>query len=292
MIDYPRALWWLILNGIILRVRPARSAKAYRSVWTTRGSPLLTNLVDQGKALQTALNQSHETAHVEIAMRYGRPSIDAAMQQIAQRGIDKIVVLALYPQYSAATTASTFDAIAESLRRKAWLPDIRFVRDYHDHPLYIEAIVNSIRGHWAGQGQSERLLLSFHGLPRRYVLNGDPYYRQCLRTADLVAERLALKDNEWRISFQSRVGREPWLQPYTDEVLHAWGKQGVRDVSVICPGFSADCLETLEEIDEQYRNVFLQAGGRQFHYVPALNDATEHIEMMRDLVTSVRQSWT
>ena len=291
VIDYPRFAWWCILNGIILRVRPSRSAKAYKTIWSDAGSPLLVNLRKQAHLLRERLRESGHTFHVICAMRYGNPSISAALDDFSDRGIEKIVVLPLYPQYSAATTASTFDAIAHALKTTPNLPNFRFISDYHDHPLYIEALSDSVRSHWRENGRSERLLMSFHGLPTRYVLNGDAYYRQCLATADRLAAKLDLTTTEWRVAFQSRVGREPWLKPYTDEVLSQWGSENSRSVTVICPGFSSDCLETLEEIDDQYRQLYLGVGGRNFSYIPALNTAPAHIELLATLIHTEIGSW-
>ncbi len=285
VIELPRALWWLILHAVILRVRPARSAAAYRKVWTAEGSPLLVNTRAQAQGLSRALaSLGHESLELTVGMRYGKPSIRSALEKLRKRGARRILVLPLYPQYSGTTTASTLDAVANVFRRWRWVPELHFITHYHDLAGYIAALADSVRESWSQKGRGERLLFSFHGIPRRYFLAGDPYHCQCHKTARLVARELDLADHEWAIAFQSRVGREEWLRPYTDEILGEWARSGVRSVDVQCPGFSADCLETLEEIDEQYRELFLGAGGEAFHYIPALNDRPAHLRALADLL--------
>lgn len=292
VIELPRALWWLILNLVILPLRAPRSAHAYAKVWSESGSPLLDITRRQARALQARFAAPFEDrVRVEFAMRYGKPSIDSALRRLADAGVRRLLVLPLYPQYSATTTASTFDALARACGRYRWLPELRFVTDYHDDPGYVHAVADSIRAHWAAHGRGERLLFSFHGLPRRYLLAGDPYHCQCRASARLIAAALELPHEAWQISFQSRVGREEWLRPYTDETLTALPAQGVRRVDVVCPGFSADCLETLEEIDMQNRAAFLAAGGHEFHYVAALNDSAAHIEALATLALRHMQGW-
>lgn len=292
VIELPRPLWWLILHGVVLRLRPARSAAAYQKIWTTAGSPLLLNTQAQAKELSEALTERLE-APVEVvaAMRYGNPSIESGLEALRTAGARRILVLPLYPQYAGATTGSTFDAVAAVLKRWRWLPDLCFVSHYHDHPGYIEALVESVRDAWRDRARPQRLLFSFHGIPKRYFLNGDPYHCECQKTARLVAERLGLPDQSWAIAFQSRVGREEWLKPYTDETLQGWAGAGVSSVDVLCPGFSADCLETLEEIDQQYRALFLGAGGESFSYIPALNARSTHIRALADLVVERLRGW-
>lgn len=285
VVDLPRPLWWLILHGLILRTRPARSARLYRKVWTPAGSPLLLMAQRQRALLQQQLDARWPgRIRVALGMRYGNPSLAAALAELRDAGVGQVLVLPLYPQNSCSTTASTFDAVAEALRRRRDLPALRFVADYHAEPAYIDALAASVREARQGGAQAPRLLFSFHGTPERYRSEGDPYYQQCQTTARLTAERLGLKDGEWQVSFQSRFGREPWLQPYTDEVLGQLPAQGVKRVQVICPGFSADCLETLEEIAEENRVLFLRAGGESFHYIPALNDRPDHIAALADIV--------
>lgn len=285
VVDVPRPLWWLILHGIILRIRPARSARLYRKVWTAEGSPLLLIARRQQALLQQAMDTRWPgKTRVALGMRYGNPSIAAALAELRAVGVQQVLVLPLYPQNSCSTTASTFDAIAEALRATRDVPALRFVADYHTDAAYIDALATSVREARQDGAPVQRLLFSFHGTPERYRTEGDPYYQQCLTTARLTAERLGLKKDEWQVSFQSRFGREPWLQPYTDEVLRALPAQGIRQVQVICPGFSADCLETLEEIAGENREIFMHAGGESFHYIPALNDRPDHIAALIGIV--------
>ncbi len=285
VVDVPRPLWWLILHGVILRTRPARSARLYRKVWTEAGSPLLVIARRQHALLQQQLDAHWPgRTRVVLGMRYGNPSIAAALGELRAAGVQRVLVLPLYPQNSCSTTASTLDAVAGALRATRDVPALRFVADYHADAAYIDALVTSVREAQQGRGPVQQLLFSFHGTPERYRSEGDPYYQQCLTTARLAAERLGLAADEWQVSFQSRFGREPWLQPYTDEVLAHMPAQGIRHVQVICPGFSADCLETLEEIAEENREVFLHAGGESFHYIPALNDRPDHIAALTGIV--------
>ncbi|SMF62818.1 ferrochelatase [Alteromonadaceae bacterium Bs31] len=292
VVEVPRLLWWLILNGIILNVRPARSAKAYASVWSEQGSPLAVHTRNQARALREQLQQRYgDKVMVSWAMRYGSPAIGDVLQQMMDQGVRKLVVLPLYPQYSASTTASTFDALAEDFRQRRWLPELRFVNQYFQHAQYIQALVSSIHAFWAEHGRADKLVFSYHGLPQRYLHQGDPYHCQCLKTTRLVAEQLQLDESEYLTSFQSRFGREPWLQPYTDETLKALPEQGVKSVQVICPGFSSDCLETIEEIAVENRDYFLQQGGQRYEYIPALNAGKEHIQLLDALVQENIQGW-
>ncbi len=293
VVEQPRWLWWLVLHGIILRLRPRRVAKAYGEIWTEAGSPLLHISQQQAELLQTRLEAVFNgPVKVALAMRYGEPSIPAGLQALRQAGARRILVLPLYPQYSATTTAATFDAVTKELQQWRWLPELRFISHYHDHPSYIQALATSIENCWQSNGRAEQLLFSFHGLPQRYLNAGDPYFCECHKTARLVAETLQLQDAEWQTTFQSRFGPEPWLQPYTDHTLEKLAKQGIRHVQIICPGFASDCLETLEEINMQNREIFLQAGGEQFHYIPALNTEADHIQLMTELVTQHGEDWT
>jgi ferrochelatase len=292
VIEAPAALWWLILHGVILRIRPRRSARLYQKVWTEEGAPLLAISKRQVAALQKALDTGlRGPVKVALGMRYGNPSIADGLEILRRADARRILILPLYPQYSATTTASTFDAVADVLKRWRWLPALRMVDHYHDHPFYIRALAASIQAHWKRHGRSERLLFSFHGIPKRYLEAGDPYHCECRKTARLVAEALRLPEGSWQVSFQSRVGREEWLKPYTDQVLAKWPAQGVKSVDVVCPGFSADCLETLEEIAEENREVFLSAGGESYRYIPALNDSPSHIELLADLALANGQGW-
>jgi len=272
VVEIPRLLWWFILNGIILRTRPKRSAEAYASVWTAEGSPLMQVSQLQVEALQRQLDDvMDQPVKVALAMRYGNPSIAAGLDQLRQANANRLLVLPLYPQYCAATTASIFDAVTAELQCWRRIPELRFINRYQDHPTYIRALADSVRIAWEQREQPERLLISFHGIPQDYADGGDPYPEECRTTASLLAAELGLTDDRWAISFQSRMGRKPWIQPYTDKILKAWGKEGVKSVQVICPGFAADCLETLEEIAVENRDYFLKAGGESYHYIPALN---------------------
>ena len=292
VVEAPRIIWWLVLRAFILPLRPRRSAAAYRKVWTDEGSPLLTASRRQVSALEKALKPHFENGlALTLGMRYGNPSVASAMESLRLAGASRMVVLPLYPQYSGTTTASTFDAVASVLCRWRWLPELRFINHYHDHDQYIAAVADSVRDAWAESGRSERLLFSFHGIPRRYSEAGDPYPAQCHASAVLVADRLELPRESWAIAFQSRVGREEWLRPYTDQLLEQWAAAGIRSVDVVCPGFAADCLETLEEIAMENRDRFLEAGGADFRYIPALNDRPAHIDALADLVLGATQDW-
>lgn len=291
IVEAPRWLWRLALHGVILRVRPGRSAHAYSKVWTANGSPLLHYSRQQLDALRRRLSATNGELHIVLGMRYGNPSIASALESLRRLNIERLLVLPLYPQYSATTTASTFDAVSETLRQWRRVPALRFIDNYHDFPPYIEAMAGHIRGFWGSQGRAEKLLFSFHGLPRRYLLKGDPYHCQCHKTARLLAESLGLDAAQWQVSFQSRFGREEWLNPYTDQVLKALPSQGIRRVDVFCPGFSADCLETLEEVEMQNREFFLEAGGEAFNYIPALNAEDAHIQALARLIEHNLQGW-
>jgi ferrochelatase len=292
VVEIPRLLWWMILNLVILTIRPRRSAKAYSTVWTERGSPLLFHTQDQANALRTKLQQKHgETIVVDFAMRYGSPSVDSVIETMLKQGVRKLLVLPLYPQYCASTTASTFDAVATSFAKKRLIPELRFVNHYHDFPLYIQAVADKIRQHWQENGRADKLIFTYHGIPKRYLLNGDPYHCECYKTARLLAENLGLTKDEYLVSFQSRFGREEWLQPYTDKTLMALPQQGVKSVQLVCPGFSADCLETIEEIGIENRDYFMQAGGERYEYISALNAESNHIDMMAALVEQHTHGW-
>jgi ferrochelatase len=293
VVEVPRPIWWLVLNLVILNTRPKRSAAAYRKIWTEQGSPLLTISLGQQKTLQRSLDKRLSIpVHVALAMRYGKPSIGAALDELQAAGARRVLVLPMYPQYSATTTASVFDGIANELKRRRWLPELRFINDFHDYPGYIQTLADSVTRHWSEHGRPERLVMSFHGIPRDYFEAGDPYYCECQKTGRLLAETLGLDKDQWQLTFQSRLGPKEWLRPYTDESLRALGEQGVKKVDVVCPGFSADCLETLEEIAMENREVFLEAGGADYRYIPCLNDSEDHIAMLSDLVEHHLQGWT
>lgn len=280
VVDLPAPLWQPILRGIVLNTRPRRSAQLYRSIWTVEGPPLVANTARQAQGLARRLaGRGLAVAH---AMTYGAPSVADGLAGLA--GCDRVLVLPMFPQHSASTQGAVFDAVAAALRLAMRVPDLDFVADFHDHPGYIDALAAGVRAHWADHGRGERLLMSFHGLPQRNVDRGDPYAEQCRRTADLLARALDLDSGQWRLSFQSRFGRARWLEPATDEVLRDWGSQGLRRLDVICPGFVADCLETLEEIAIRGQRVFQGAGGGQFRYIGCLNDDPLWLDALAGLV--------
>lgn len=292
VVDAPRLLWWALLNGIILNTRPRKSAAKYATIWQEDGSPLLAITRKQGESLASSLAaRMPGPVRVAIGMRYGNPSISAGLEELRKAGARRILVLPLYPQYAASTTGSSFDEVASTLRHWRWVPELRFIMGYHDNPAYIKAVVASIGEHWARHGQGERLLFSFHGIPQNYLEQGDPYHCYCHATARLVAEALNLPPERWSVCFQSRFGKAEWLRPYTQETIHSLPSQGVKSLDVVCPGFSADCLETLEEIAEEGREDFLESGGTKFSYIPALNTRDDHIEALADLVCRHTQGW-
>lgn len=292
VVEVPRPLWWLILHGVILRIRPSRSAAAYRSVWTEAGSPLLTYAREQAHGLKERLApRLSGPVEVALGMRYGNPSIASALRQLHALNVTRLLVLPLYPQYSASTTGSTFDAVAAELMRWRWVPEMRFIGRYHDEAGYIAALAASIREHWDQHGRGEHLLMSFHGVPRRYLASGDPYHCQCHKTARLVARALELEDGSWTTTFQSRFGREEWLKPYTDATVKALGQKGLKRIDVVCPGFSADCLETIEEIGEENAGYFREAGGETLSYIPCLNTRDDHIDFLAGLALKHMQGW-
>lgn len=285
VVDVPRPLWWLILHGIILRTRPARSAQAYRSIWTESGSPLLQISREQQQSLQESLDKQLPGRYrVALGMRYGNPSMDSALNELREQGVDELIVLPLYPQNSCSTTGSSFDALARHMTGHRFVPPTHFIADYHRHPAYIDALAHTVREYWQAHSRPDYHVFSFHGTPQRFQDEGDIYHEHCLRTARLLAAQLDLTEQQWQVSFQSRFGKEEWLKPYTDETMRTLPGQGVNSVGVICPGFSVDCLETIEEIAEENREYFLQAGGKDFYYIPALNAQPLHIEMMVQLI--------
>jgi len=292
IVETPRWLWWLILNGVILRIRPRRSARLYRKVWTEQGSPLQAGTRALAERLHARLKQEFGgRVVVRHAMRYGEPSVAATMRELATMGMRRLLVIPLFPQFSATTTASVLDAVGAELRTWRYPPELRFVNDYYAEPTHIEALARSVEAHWQNNGRGQRLMLSFHGIPERYVRNGDPYRGQCESTARLLRERLDLTGDELMLCFQSRVGREPWLQPYTDKTLEALPGQGVLRIDAMCPGFSIDCLETLEEIAMEGRETFLEAGGERFDYIPSLNDGDDQINALAALARRHVQGW-
>lgn len=274
VIEIPKLVWQGILHGIILRVRPKKSAEKYKTVWTEKGSPLLTISKQQAAAIQQQLGSS---VCVKLGMRYGNPSIASALREFQTLGIRNIIVLPLYPQYASPTTGSTFDAIANELKTWRWVPELHFINNYCDNPLYIDALANSIREHITAHGKPQKIVFSYHGMPKRNLDLGDPYFCFCQKTTRLIQEKLGLEKDDFITTFQSRFGYAEWLKPYTDETLQQLAKDGTHHVAIISPAFSADCLETLEELAVENRDIFMAAGGKTYHYIPALNDREDHI---------------
>ena len=292
VVELPRPLWWLILNLLVLPLRPRRSARLYAKVWTPDGSPLLVISRRIAAGVESTLRAAVGTPlHVALGMGYGSPSIGSALRELRARGCRRIVVLPLFPQYASPTSGSTFDGVAAELATWRWVPELRLVGSYHDDPAYVAALAAAIRELWEREGVPDRLLLSFHGLPRKAFLAGDPYFCHCQKTARLLREALDWPEHRVPVAFQSRFGREPWLQPYTDATLRALGQSGVASVDVACPGFAADCLETLEEIALLNRDVFLAAGGRRYRYVPALNERPEHVAALAGVARRHLEGW-
>jgi ferrochelatase len=291
VVEIPRVLWWLILHGFILRFRPAKSAAKYASIWTDAGSPLRIWTEKQALLLQGWLAQRGHPVLVRHAMRYGQTSIAEQLDALKQQGVTRVLVLPAYPHYSATTTASVFDAVYAWAGRTRLIPELRFVNHYHDDPAYIEALAKHIRRQWQTHGRGDKLVMSFHGIPQRSLTLGDPYHCECHKTARLLAERLGLTKNDYMVTFQSRLGRAKWLEPYTEPSLIKLGRAGTARVDVVCPGFTSDCLETLEEIAIEARAAFLGAGGKEFHYIPCLNDQPEWIETLCSVSMRHMQGW-
>ncbi len=291
VVEIPRALWWLILHGVILRVRPAKSAAKYASIWTPEGSPLKVWTVKQALLLQGRLGQRGHQVKVFHAMRYGSTSIGQQLDMLKAQGVTRVLILPAYPQYSATTTASLFDAVYAWAVRTRLIPELRFVNHYHDHPGYIDALAKNVRKHWLIHGKPDQLVMSFHGVPQRTLELGDPYHCECMKTARLLGESLGLAKDQFKVTFQSRLGRAKWLQPYTEPSLVAMAKAGVKRVDVICPGFNCDGLETLEEINMEGRAAFLMAGGKEFHYIACLNDSEPWIAALCDITVQHLAGW-
>jgi len=291
VVEIPALLWRIILHGIILRVRPAKSAAKYASIWLAEGSPLRVWTDRQAKLLGGYLGERGHVLTVRYAMRYGNPGIPQVLDELLASGATRVLILPAYPQYSAATTASTIDAVGAWAARRRKLPELRFVNNFHDDPGYIAALANSVREHWAREGQAGMLVMSFHGMPERTLHLGDPYHCECLKTGRLLAEALNLREDGYLVTFQSRFGRAKWLQPYTEPSLKRLAGQGVQRVDVICPGFSADCLETLEEIKQEASAAFLAAGGKDFHYIPCLNARPDWINALASISERHLQGW-
>jgi ferrochelatase len=289
VVEAPRWLWWLVLHGAILRFRPRRSSHAYRQIWTDNGSPLLLHSQAITAKLKERLDPK-SGAIVELGMTYGNPSIPVALRSMHERGVRRLLILPLYPQYSATTTASVFDSVTKELQSWRWIPELRFVAHYSDQPEYLLAVAATIADHRRTNADSH-LVFSFHGIPKRYLLAGDPYHCQCLKTARQVSQLAGLRADQWTVSFQSQVGREEWLRPYTDELLARFPREGKRRVTVICPGFATDCLETLEEIAIRNRETFIENGGEFYDYIPALNASDAQIQLLTSVINHHTQGW-
>jgi ferrochelatase len=287
VVEIPRWLWWCILHGIILRIRPRYSAKLYNKILTKDGSPLLHISKKQAQGLQANLDKKFPNQfQVELAMRYGSPSIAEALTKLQRSCIEKLIIFPLYPQYSGVSTGSTFDKVAEHLKTWRSLPAIQFINQYANHESYISALANSIRQHWQQNPPGQTLLFSFHGIPQRNINLGDTYEKLCYQTAQAVAEKLQLDKDQWQVVFQSRFGKQKWLEPYCDLTLQKLAQAGVQSVDIICPGFAADCLETLEEIQIRNQAIYKAAGGQSLNYIPALNDAQDHLTVLTDIILS------
>jgi ferrochelatase len=291
VVEIPRLVWWPLLHGVILRLRPARSAAKYAAVWTAAGSPLRVWTERQAEGLGRRLQDAGHQVTVRHAMRYGGPSIAAVLDELRAAGTARVLVLPLYPQYSCTTTASIVDAVGAWTRRTRVLPELRFVRSYEDEGGYVAALAGRLSEHWREHGRPDRLVMSFHGVPQRTVDLGDPYETQCRRTAALLAARLGLDPAAWTLTFQSRFGRAKWLEPATEPTVRLLAAQGAKRIDVICPGFVADCLETLEEISLEVRDAFLGAGGERFDYVACLNDGEDWIGALAALAERHLQGW-
>jgi ferrochelatase len=293
VVELPRALWLPVLYGFILPLRPRRVARKYRRIWSASGSPLreLTERL-RGELSNVLAQRMLAPLSVEVGMLYSDPDVGEALRRLRDGGAERLLVLPLFPQYCGATTGAAHDAVGRELRRWRAVPDLQLVADYHDHPGYIEALRASVSAHWDAHGRTSHLLISFHGIPERYCQQGDPYFTRCHTTARLLADELLLREGQWSVAFQSRFGPADWLKPYTRTVLGAMPARGVREVTVVCPGFAVDCLETLEEIDIENRETFMRAGGQRYEYVPALNASAGHAQCLADLIAQRCQGWT
>lgn len=291
VVEIPRLAWWPILNGIILNTRPAKSAEKYAKIWSPEGSPLLVHTRKQAIMLKGFLGTRGISVEVEFGMRYGNPSVASALEKLRERNCSRILLIPLYPQYAASSTGSALDAVWQELQRMRNMPEVRTIRHYHDEPGYIAALAASVNRHWMDHGRPDKLIMSFHGIPRRSLKLGDPYHCECHKTGRLLAEALKLEKEQYMICFQSRFGRAEWLQPYFAPTLEQLGKSGTKRVDVICPGFAGDCLETLEEIGMEGKATFLGAGGSEYHYIPALNERDEWLHALSDIAERHLQGW-
>lgn len=284
VVNLPRPVWWVVLHFFVLPFRPRRSALAYRKIWDIKGSPLI--FLTRQLTGKIASRLQAKGVITDYAMRYGEPQVGSRLAAFKAQGMEKLIVLPLYPQYSSTTTASVYDAAVSELNGWFHLPDLHFISDYHRHPRYIAAVAESIRQSWREHGKNDLLLMSFHGLPEVLTRWGDPYFYHCRETAELIAEQLGLGENEWLMVFQSRFGKAEWLKPYCLETLQGLPAQGIKKVDVVCPGFAVDCLETLEEIAMENKAVFINAGGSVYHYIPALNDSEAHADALAGIIDS------
>jgi protoporphyrin/coproporphyrin ferrochelatase len=292
IIELPKIFWQLLLRGIVLNTRPQKVAKLYQSIWTEEGSPLLVYTKSLGKKLETALRlRLGSPVHLACGMRYGNPSVKSALQELKEKGCVRIIFIPLFGQYSSTTVGSGFDAFATELMTWRWVPDIRTVHYFHDHPGYISALAKRVTSHWEEHGRGEKLLMSFHGVPKRYIEAGDPYSCHCRKTARLLAEALGIDESAYHVAFQSQFGKEEWIKPATDQTLIAWAKAGMKKVDVICPGFLVDCLETIEEIAEENKENFLHNGGEIYHYIPSLNDGDDFVSVLEDICLEHGSGW-
>jgi protoporphyrin/coproporphyrin ferrochelatase len=299
VVEIPKPIWWLILHGIILRLRPAKSAAKYASIWTADGSPLKVWSEKQAKLLQGYLGEQGHKVQVRLGMRYANPSMHSQLNALKAEGFNRILILPMYPQYSGTTTASVFDAVYTWAAKVRRIPELRFVNNYHDDAGYISALASRIESYWKAHGKPNKLVMSFHGVPERTLHLGDTYHCECYKTARLVGEKLGLAKDQLQVTFQSRFGKAKWLEPYTEPTLIAMAKAGVKRVDVICPGFTVDCLETLEEIAMEAKEAFLHAGagdkasvdGRSFHYIPCLNDSPEWVRGLGHIAEQHLSGW-
>ena len=291
VVDLSRLFWVPLLKLIILNVRPKKSAKLYKSIWTDQGSPLLAMSKNILQSLKHTFSEDSRDITFDLGMRYGNPSIKEALQRFKDKSISKILVLPLYPQAGSPTTSSTFDAVSSYLSTQSWTPNLRFISGYHDHKDYIISLSRSIKDSFSKNGKPDKLIFSYHGMPDRYLQEGDPYYCFCHKTTRLVAEKLNLDKDYYEMAFQSRFGYEKWLQPYLDDMIPEMAKNGVNHLQIISPGFSVDCLETLEEINIQYRELFEDNGGKKFNYIPCLNDSDNQLAMIKNLVLENIKGW-
>ena len=291
VIELPKILWQIILKLVILQIRPSKSAEAYKQIWTDKGSPLLDIANRQLNKIQSSFSSKNENIVFEVGMRYGNPSIPDALLKLQKKQVRRLLVLPMYPQYCAATTGSTFDEVTNVLQKWRWIPEMRFINQYFEEKNYIEALSNSIKSFWKKTSKPQKIIFSYHGIPKRYLTNGDPYHCFCLKTTRLVKEYMGLSDDEIMTTFQSRFGREEWLKPYTSETLKELPKQGIKNIHIISPGFSSDCLETLEELEEENKEYFMESGGENYHYIPCLNDHDDHIDVFVNLIKKHTQGW-